>query len=500
MCDICPKTRFIFEDLAKEPETPQLMSDVVKRRTELVKEISAEISIYKSEEIADGKLSASGIAALAETISRVPIERYEDEKEEILAGSPEQIYAWAMSNSNVVYPYLCLAQAEKHILTATHASVVDRHWGMKDGVFTLPKIESVSLSNAWILLFQLAHRLNDGKVKHSYDVDVTVPDLNNDDIVKDPMLETIFLRLLEVDRSPDSVTIRTGTKLSEKDMAKNLVDFVILDKLYQRDKDSYKNLMTAGLVTSKCRRTEKVEKHDGDQITIKRIYSGYKLSDITNSLVTKRVSKTEEYEPFTRFIIDICELLSHKISDTFTIPRGFFMTPSIQLRSRIRRGPKIKTKSKKERTNLYIPFSFAKSKECSLIPETIKKAMVDVGSEVIKSLDTINKLPVKEANDKLELYERYITACYRVSDECRKKWRLSCFIPQIENFKQVFNFSEYPVEQTVPLELVDRIEREGLTLRFIPFVDNPEEMNDARRFISELQEAQKKNRLANSSS
>jgi len=120
----------------------------------------------------------------------------------------------------------------------------------------------------------------------------------------------------------------------------------------------------------------------------------------------------------------ILDKISEKIDITkYQIPQIFFVAPSIQLRSEIRKGPQIKTKEG-ERTNLYIPFSFVKASECTPMPEVTRKNLTDAGSACLKALDSINKFPVKLGSKRFKYYEEYLQTAYSLSDEIRKRWRL----------------------------------------------------------------------------
>jgi hypothetical protein len=494
-----PQTKFIFNDkLSAGPITVTKSSDVVRQHDDLVRNILSDIKTWKASDISDGKISEGALAALSETLSRVDPKKYELEKKRLLKNSPEQIYAWAISNANIVFPYLCLSKAEKHLTAVSRTLISESYWGLKENKFILPKLESISNSNAWIILTQLAcHLLGEENVEFSYQVDETVPELSNDDMAKDTLAEAAILRLLELSKSPNTATFRSGTKLQEGELAKNCVDFIILDALYRDRSDCFGNLTVSGKVVSQCRRTERVERADGNKISVSLVYTGYKLSDIFRKYITRKISKVPENEPFIRFITDLCELLCQRVDKNFSIPKAYFMSPSDQLRSRVRRGPNIKTKSG-EKANLYIPFSFAKSKECSLLPENTKKTMIDLGSEIIKSLDSINKLPVVEANKKLALYEEYIEASYTISDECRKRWRTTCSIPNAKDLEEVFCIKDKTSGMEISEEIVMIIK--SAKLAFLPYTPNSDELSNTKRFISELNESRKTKRIEASKS
>jgi len=136
---------------------------------------------------------------------------------------------------------------------------------------------------------------------------------------------------------------------------------------------------------------------------------------------------------------------------------------------------------KGNKSNLYIPFSYAKSQECTLMPEVHKREIVEVGAEIHKNLDHINKLPVKEANAMLPLYQRYLKVAYAHSDESRKRWRTSCYIPHKDDLmilvRDIENMGERDFSNALD-------EMESQRVRYHPVSDNPEEQASLREQVA----------------
>jgi len=63
------------------------------------------------------------------------------------------------------------------------------------------------------------------------------------------------------------------------------------------------------------------------------------------------------------------------------------------------------------------------------MPENIKKELTALGDGVLRNLDTINSLTVKEQNVIFPFFDGYLQNTYNLSDEFRKIWRLDAVYP-----------------------------------------------------------------------
>jgi hypothetical protein len=471
------------EEAVSQPTFAETVSDherVVKRYVDIL------TAAYR-DGVESNRISDSDLAALAETYSRVPGVTAETLEETVSGKTPEQAYAWALSRSTIIFPYLTLKSASGNIKAARVESTRATSWGLRAGKFHLfPKESYNSESNAWIMLDTLASLLvGEANVIRDQVFDSSVPQLTNEDLVKNSSVSTIVLRLLELMRSPGSATLRKGDNVTRDDLLKNQADFVILETIYLK-RPEYKNLEMSGDALSNGRRPKKVKRPVGKGTALTNILVGYKLSETLATYLQNVNEEAMENEPFVRFFIDLLKLLAEKYPAEQDIPRVFFVAPSRQLLGTVRQGPTVRTK-RGERVNLYIPFSFAKSQECSLMPEVLKREIVEVGTKILKNLDHINKLPISDANNMLPYYKRYIRTCYSHADECRKRWRTSCLVPSIEalrplekDLSKVVNFDGDIVFSEIDSELKWM---EELDLDFHPFSKNPDEISRTLEII-----------------
>jgi len=464
-----------------ETVTPvnRTIADIAGHHQKMVASISDEIRIAKAIDISDGKISQEQVIALAETISRVSNEIWEQERNVVLRLSADKIYAWALPRSSIVYPYLNLKKAAEHI-KAARLTPERLTWGYVDDKFHLPKIESVQDSNLWDMIRNtLEANYGRENVLCDRDFDSSMPELSNEEMVKKPALEAVVIRILELFKSPLTATIR-GSQLDKVEIAiKNQVDFLVLNRIYQRDED-YRGLNLSGIALSQGRRVERVSKSEGKRVVFTPTLTGVKLAETLADYLTNKTTKVPEHEPFVRFIFSILDKISDDIDTSkYQIPQIFFTAPSEQLRSIVRKGPVIKTK-KGERTNLYIPLSFVKASECDSMPESIKKILTDTGAGVIKHLDSINKLPVKVASLMNSAFAEYVHIAYSFSDEIRKIWRSEAKFPQnAHSFRELF--CEKFIDYKEPLDdyqrkfgvYLDRMR--NLKIRFSPVKDEPDE-------------------------
>jgi hypothetical protein len=381
-----------------------------------------------------------------------------------------------------VFPYLHLKQAAEHIKTAVEAPE-KALWGYRDQKYYLPKIESTADSYSWELLRNIfIATFSKENVLSTCDPDPSVPTLENDSVAKNPALETVILRILDLLRSPQSATVRsTGLEKAEVSI-KNQVDFVVLENIYRRDKD-YSNLSISDFAISQGRRVEKLIKGTGKNTVVTPVQVGYSLAETLARYLPNKTTKNVESEPFVRFIFSILEYIAESRIDieTYQLPASFIEAPSRQLRSTVRRGPVIKTKAG-VRTNLYIPLSFVKSSECAPMPETVKRQLTDVGAAVLNNLDTINKLPVKECNYAALLYKEYITFAYALSDEVRKVWRTEAKYPSnAADISEALRGRFPKIDLKEPLEFYTQMDeyltdiKRDLKVAYLPVKEQPEE-------------------------
>jgi hypothetical protein len=152
----------------------------------------------------------------------------------------------------------------------------------------------------------------------------------------------------------------------------------------------------------------------------KTTYQGYLLAERLSFYLEKRAGKSPEAEPFFRFIKELINRMSARTPSDFVLPKSFFSPPNTLVRKYLRHGPEIKSKGTTKPGNTYVPFSFAKSLECRSMPETTRKSLTNIGSNVSRHIDSINSYPVLDQSSIIEDAIRYISLSYALSDDLRK--------------------------------------------------------------------------------
>jgi len=479
-------------------------AEIANKKKDLSESIASEIRFAKSEEIGDGKLSEKEITALSETIMRVPEETWNQHKKIILQKPKDQIYYWAIANANFAFPYLKLKDAAEHVESSSRPTL---NWGWKEGKVHLPPVEIISIdSNIWgLIVYILQARI--GKENVLFDaVEVdNFPDLSNEVIAKEKALSIVLQRIIELFVNPGSMTIRKGKMELEQTNVRNAVDGYVLDKIY-RDNEDYKNLTLSGMTLSQIRRIKKVTKNlPGSSKKTVNIdtYVGYKLAEILVRYSPER-PKEAENDAFVRLIFGLLDyLVENHVPKDFVIPKNFFQTASEQVRLSVRRGPKIKTKEGKEKVNMYIPFSFAKSAECGSYPEHIKKSLTELGSAVVQHIDTVNTMSVKDANVMVPVLKSYIESAYLFSDTMRREWRKNARIPKIAPIKKQIDedFEKFLdkdgkliVEKSKLQEYIDNLRTNSGKVEFEVVDNDSTKVKEILAKINEIEEKRKADR------
>jgi hypothetical protein len=459
-----------------------------------IDEISSSVSTAFQPEIADGKLGPKAVSVLAETLLRVPSVKTDGVRiNRSRTPTPESLYLWAVANATIVFPYVSLESAVKNMKDTLYTP---RSWGYIDGTYHLPKWESTD-SPAWGLLREIIlAKHKDEFVKLDADMTESVPELSATACAKDPRLDTVIIRILELVRNPLSATIRRTDLEKSETIVRNAIDFVLLEKIFQEDK-KYSNLTLSGSATSSGRRSRRVEsKGEGNKITYTNVFLGYKLAEILGSYLPVKTAKSLESETFIHTIVSFLRSLVPEPDsrEEFELPKHFFETPSNQLRSLIREGPRIKTK-KGEKHNLYVPLSFVKASECTSYPEVARKEIIDIGSSILRTLDEVNKLSISRANDFIPLLKDYLSFSYALSDKSRKEWRARAYIPDVRVLKKLLlgipSLSEldedldYKISPSFFEQALNRVKEKGDALPFIPSIEDSEERKILIASISE---------------
>jgi hypothetical protein len=466
------------KDLKKEMKAhieAQSLADKLALKNDELESISKELKVRYKDLYSSGQFTSKECDALAEGLMRVP-EEIRKAKMKNLEDIPSRLYLWVISKSNIMFPYVSLKVASENIKTHIRP---ETRWGFRpDGSVVLPKKECFDISNLTYFIRMVIEAFT--SVSYTADTMEHWPELKNETCTLDSNLSTIFKRILDLKKSPESATIRKGSKLSKEDEVKNAIDFIVLNKRYNDNASDYGHLLVNTYALSCGRRAEKVSQGHGKSASYHTILSGYKLSDYISPFLDPHTFKTIEEHPFVRLVIDLIKKIpgSH-------IPKSFFDTPSNSLKSKLRKGPVIKIRGKPDRINNYVPFSFAKSSDCDLMPKSCRTTLTDLGATVYTALDHINKLEIKEANNASPLYEKFLKTAYQMSDDMRDTWQKRAEIPDLTAVERwIQKIGNWNMKDLNDLEIsVNTFAH--LKLRFEPADNDALRQDDIRRHVLE---------------
>jgi hypothetical protein len=390
--------------------------------------------------IVSGELSEKEIQALVYVLARIPEEKVSSYP---INRAPSRLYDWAVVRSSITLPYLGLKSASDNLKFDEDFSLKS-DWGFKDDKFILPAKESLDSDESfWGKLSDLITVLG-YEVEYSAMKGETVPNISLSSLAKNNYFGLVFIRLIELAKSPTSATIRTGTKLSNLDIVKNHVDYVALNTIYINDREKYGKLPISASSRSCQRSIKSVKEVPGKKNKTELVTStshvGYILAERLSSYCEKTVGKSPEAEPFFRFIKEIIFKIISKTSSDYVLPKSFFAPPNTFVRKFLRKGPEITSKGTTKPGNTYVPFSFAKSSECQEMPESIRKSLTSIGANISKNIDSINSYPVLQQNHLIDDAVRFVKCCYALSDDIRKQWQTKAVIP--DNLKGLSDFTE----------------------------------------------------------
>jgi hypothetical protein len=463
-------------DVSQNIESNKItFAEKASARLKRAQAIKPALMISYDETLKGGKLTDKDVNALAETLSYVDdddlVKNVLDENKY----SPSALYAWAIANASIAFPYMSLKEASEKVTTNLEIS---REWGvLSDGKLRLPRPNEDR--EAWYMLNALAIKIHGTSYVEMEKDPVDLPSLANDTVAKDSTINVVLRRIVELMKSPLSATIRTGD-LKGEDIIKNAVDFIVLDHIY-RSSSNWTNLRVSDAAVRGGRRAISTEIKEGkgtkQKVTYTSVYVGYKLSEIIGKYVNKRISKSPESDTFTHLIISmIIKVLPTSLPEKYEMPKHFFESPSITVRKCLRQGPKI-TSKKGLKDNLYAPFSFVKSSECNNMPIDTRKTATDLSSEIIASLDQINKLDASEASTQVDAFKKYLDLSYLISDVCRDKWRKNLSVPQYHEIKVLLNGCVKHDEQNQlikPIEILsDKIEISKIHVQNLTWIRVP---------------------------
>jgi hypothetical protein len=479
-----------------QPGSETVLS-VVQRREKLAEKYKPILNGHYAVLIQEGKISANSLKVLATILAGLDETDVSSYLTDLTCErSPEVVYAWAVSRSSLPFPALTLKEAEKGF---KHSLGKTLELGFSpDKVIRIPITYANSGdSNSWSFIKEIVSSLyKDWTISDStYDNNV-VPELNNDTVLKLKTLGPVIERILELLKSPKSFTIRKGDVHDLALHVKNAVDFVIFDYIYSH-RPEYHELGLAGYTLSEGRRIVSQQINLGGRVAIKKIFSGYKLSEYLRAHLSGDIdSQNLEDHPFISMILQILKDIAKSIGTSVLIPKAFFGTPSNQIRSEIRRGPDVKTK-KGTKANLYTPFSFAKSAECAPMNEAIRREMIDLGSSILIELDKVNEYSCEKSAIYMPFFRNFLKAAYAASDECRKQWRNGCMVPNMANLISVYRdqFPSNLEEDRIRIEYLSKCHRTNVSIVFTPGSNDPSQLERIRAQVKEINNKKKGKRV-----
>jgi hypothetical protein len=269
------------------------------------------------------------------------------------------------------------------------------------------------------MLFSVAGDLGD--IEELKDLPHDWVSLNTDAIEKNLILKEVILRILELKRSPRTATIRHNLA-DPKNIARNAVDFVILERIFERC--NYKHLRIGSVALHTGRRRVTVTNPGKPP---RKAYIGYSLCEALAREGHGDIRDLEKLN-YMNFFIGLLRDLADTLPEEYELPGSFIETPSVTVKTVVRKGPAIRTR-KAERSNLYIPYSYVKSAECLRFPETSRRECTDLGAHVMVQADCVNKLSLREADNAIPKYQNFIYAHYLAGDKIRSEWRRNQFVP-----------------------------------------------------------------------
>jgi hypothetical protein len=448
----------------KKIQEGKSFKEAARTLEEKMKSCESFVRTTYATEISNGSLSEKEVQALVYILGRVPLEVSEVPK----SRTPSRLYDWAVVRATISFPYYSLKQAADNAKISKEFGY-KAPWGLIDDGFVLPSKESIDDDETfWGKIYDLLTYMGE-KVTFSAQKGETVPDISSTALAKNNYFGRVFVRLVELLRAPNSATIRGGDRLTELDLAKNHVDYVLLSLILAENKEHYGNLQLSYEATL-CQRAvvsqrPVLSKKGKTEIVSSTSRTGYVLADLLGPYIETKIGKSPEAEPFFRFILEIIKKIITRIPKDYVLPKSLFAPVSVSVRKYLRHGPEIQAKGKTKPGRTYVPFSFAKSSICDDMPETVRKTMTTAGSNVSKYIDQVNNFDVFDQNVIYPRVVRYVQLCYTTSDELRKAWQKNGLVlAELDEFRKRFEVDPFPTVQAGD-KFLDALEAASFKMR-----------------------------------
>jgi hypothetical protein len=197
----------------------------------------------------------------------------------------------------------------------------------------------------------------------------------------------------------------------------NLVDFIILDKIRNRQDFPVKSLGTKkdfiNLGYIYHTRVNDINKEY-------KVPAGYRIKQVLSERF-----EGNDLEHMYNLLVEILSRIAKRVEcSKLQLPKGMFYSPSEDLKKKIRRGPKSKAKNGKEKINFYLPFAFYKSKK---FQDEVKerseeyKALQFCTKKVSELLNSLNKLPLGVCDIVIDDTKQFIETLYIHSDRIKSR-------------------------------------------------------------------------------
>jgi hypothetical protein len=195
----------------------------------------------------------------------------------------------------------------------------------------------------------------------------------------------------------------------------NQVDFIILNKIRNRPDFPVKSL---GTKKSFIDLGYVYANRINDLNKVFKVPNGYSIK----ALILERFEGSDADHLYD-IIVEILSRIAKRVNcKKLQLPKAMFYAPSLMLKKHLRRGPKSKKKNGKEKTNLYLPFGFYKSKK--FIEHTQEfsenaKGLQFAVKNTTKIIDLWNKFPLPVADATIKEAGEFIDKLYVESDRLK---------------------------------------------------------------------------------
>jgi hypothetical protein len=343
------KTEVPKEVKASKGKTPQKgksFKEAALTLNEKMKSVEKFVRELYATDISKGDLPEKEIQALVYILGRVQ----EDLSKVPKTRTPSRLYDWAVVRATISFPYYSLKQAAEQAKISQDFDY-KAPWGFVDEKCILPSKESIDDDETfWGKLYDLLTFMGI-KTEFSAQKGETVPDISLTALAKNNYFGRVFVRLVELVRAPNSATLRSGDKLTDLDIAKNHVDFVLLSLILADNKGLYGHLQLSHEATL-CQRavvsSRPVQNKKGKtEIVSSTSRTGFILAELLSPYIETKIGKSPEAEPFFRFVMEIIKKIQTRITDEeYELLKSLFVLLSFSFEKYLRQDLKIKPKGK----------------------------------------------------------------------------------------------------------------------------------------------------------